>query len=55
MTWAKQSNKCVVLSSHDIDLCLEHQLPILALAGGQIHPLVDLPKKEVLSVLLKRS
>jgi iron complex transport system ATP-binding protein len=55
MTWAKQSNKCVVLSSHDIDLCLEHQLPILALAGGQIHPLVDLPKKEVLSVLLKQS
>lgn len=55
LTWAKQSNKCVVLSSHDIDLCLEHQLPILALAGGQIQPLVDLPKKEVLSVLLKRS
>jgi iron complex transport system ATP-binding protein len=55
ISWAKQSHKCVVLSSHDIDLCLEHQLPILALAGGQIHPLVDLPKKEVLSVLLKRS
>jgi iron complex transport system ATP-binding protein len=55
MSWAKQSNKCVVLSSHDIDLCLEHQLPILALAGGQIHQLADLSKKEVLSVLLKRS
>jgi iron complex transport system ATP-binding protein len=55
LSWAKQSNKCVVLSSHDIDLCLEHQLPILALAGGQIHQLLDLPKKEVLSILLKWS
>ncbi|MFM7005670.1 MAG: ABC transporter ATP-binding protein [Flavobacteriales bacterium] len=53
LKWVGQGQRCVLLSSHDIDLCLEHNLPILALAGGQIQELLGQDKKEVLSILLK--
>jgi len=49
----KRGQRCVLLSRHDIDLCLEHNLPLLALAGGQIQELIGQDKKEVVSVLLK--
>ena len=53
LKWVSQGQRCVLLSSHDIDLCLEHNLPLLALAGGQIQELIGQDKKEVVSVLLK--
>jgi iron complex transport system ATP-binding protein len=53
LKWVSQGQRCVFLSSHDIDLCLEHNLPLLALAGGQIQELIGQDKKEVVSVLLK--
>lgn len=53
LNWVSVGQRCVILSSHDIDLCLEHKLPLLALAGGQIQELQGQDKKEVVRVLLE--
>jgi iron complex transport system ATP-binding protein len=53
LKWVSQGQRCALLSIHDIDLCLEHNLHLLALAGGQIQELIGQDKKEVVSVLLK--
>lgn len=45
MIWARQFNKCVVLSSHDIDLCIEHDLSMLLLAQQKIQTVQGMKKR----------
>lgn len=55
LAWVKKSKRCVLLSSHDLDLCLEHKLPLLAINGGQIQELQVQSKKEVVAILLQNT
>jgi hypothetical protein len=55
LAWVKKNKRCVLLSSHDLDLCLEHKLPLLAINGGQIQQLQVQSKKEVVAILLQNT
>ena len=55
LAWVKKNKRCVLLSSHDLDLCLEHKLPLLAINGGQIQELQVQSKKEVVAILLQNT
>jgi iron complex transport system ATP-binding protein len=55
LAWVKKSKRCVLLSSHDLDLCLEHKLPLLAINGGQIQELQVQSKNEVVAILLQNT
>lgn len=48
---ATDKNKCIVLSTHDLDLCLDESVPFLLAANGQINLHASLTKKEILSAM----
>ncbi|MEI8115940.1 MAG: ABC transporter ATP-binding protein [Flavobacteriia bacterium] len=48
---ATGKNKCIVLSTHDLDLCLEQPIPFLLAAHGQIIMHSQLTKEEILIAL----
>ncbi|MEN9743830.1 MAG: hypothetical protein RLZZ65_1635 [Bacteroidota bacterium] len=51
MTWVQDAQRCVVFSSHDLELCIEHNIPLLALSKGKIEIWKDRTKKEVIAAL----
>lgn len=48
---ATDKNKCIVLSTHDLDLCLDESVPFLLAANGQINLHASLTKEEILSAM----
>lgn len=48
---ATDKNKCIVLSTHDLDLCLDESVPFLFAANGQINLHASLTKEEILSAM----
>ncbi|MEN9699435.1 MAG: hypothetical protein RLZZ301_633 [Bacteroidota bacterium] len=51
LDWVKDQQKCVLFSSHDLDLCLEKQVPILTIANGQMNRWQGDSKKELIELL----
>lgn len=51
MNWVKDAQRCVLFSSHDLDLCVEYNIPMLALSDGKIEILKNRTKKEVIAAL----
>ena len=45
---AREKNKCIVLSTHDLDLCLDQSIPFLLAANGAINLHATLTKEEIL-------
>jgi iron complex transport system ATP-binding protein len=48
---AREKNKCIVLSTHDLDLCLDQSIPFLLAAKGEIVLHATLTKDEILSAM----
>ena len=48
---AREKNKCIVLSTHDLDLCLDQSIPFLLAAKGEIVLHETLTKDEILSAM----
>jgi iron complex transport system ATP-binding protein len=53
--WAMHTNRCVVLSSHDLDLCIEHDLPLLLLAQQKLNVVQGLSKRDVQQLLIEKA
>ncbi|MEY4286572.1 MAG: hypothetical protein RL511_650 [Bacteroidota bacterium] len=53
--WVSEAQRCVLLSSHDIDLCIEHQLPLLVLADTKLQEVQGLSKRAVMALLSQKS
>jgi ABC-type molybdenum transport system ATPase subunit/photorepair protein PhrA len=50
--WVQQKpERCVVFSSHDIDLCLQKDIPILVLHQQKLTLLAKPTKQEVMALL----
>jgi iron complex transport system ATP-binding protein len=45
---ATEKNKCIVLSTHDLDLCLDQSVPFLLAANGEMNLHASLTKEEIL-------
>ncbi len=45
---AREKKKCIVLSTHDLDLCLDQSIPFLLAANGEINLHATLTKEEIL-------
>jgi iron complex transport system ATP-binding protein len=45
---ATDKNKCIVLSTHDLDLCLDQSLPFLLAANGEMNLHESLTREEIL-------
>lgn len=43
-----EKNKCIVMSTHDLDLCLDQSIPFLLAANGEINLHAALTKEEIL-------
>lgn len=43
-----EKNKCIVMSTHDLDLCLDQSIPFLLAANGEIKIHATLTKEEIL-------
>lgn len=43
-----EKNKCIVMSTHDLDLCLDQSIPFLLAANGAINIHATLTKEEIL-------
>ncbi len=50
---AKKQQKTIILSSHDIDICIENALDFLIVSGGQIRDTVTNDKKIVIKEMEK--
>jgi iron complex transport system ATP-binding protein len=48
---AREKNKCIVLSTHDLDLCLDQSIPFLLVAKGEIVMHKTLTKDEILRAM----
>jgi iron complex transport system ATP-binding protein len=48
---AREKNKCIVLSTHDLDLCLDQSIPFLLAANGEINLHATLTKEEILTAM----
>jgi len=46
-----EKNKCIVLSTHDLDLCLDHSIPFLLAAHGEIRLHTNLSKEEIIHAM----
>jgi iron complex transport system ATP-binding protein len=45
---SSEKKKCIVLSTHDLDLCLDHSIPFILAAHGEINLHDTLTKEEIL-------
>ena len=48
---ASKKNKCIILSTHDIDLCLDQVVPLLLASSGKIELFSSLSKDEILNAM----
>jgi iron complex transport system ATP-binding protein len=48
---AREKSKCIVLSSHDLELCLDQSIPLLLAAQGKISLHVSLSKEEIIQAM----
>lgn len=48
---AREKNKCIVLSSHDLELCLDQSIPLLLAAQGKISLHASLSKEEIIRTM----
>jgi iron complex transport system ATP-binding protein len=48
---ASKKNKCIILSTHDIDLCLDQAVPLLLASSGKIELFSSLSKDEILKAM----
>ena len=46
---AAKKDKCIILSTHDIDVCLDHSVPMLFASSGKIQLFSTLSKSEILN------
>ena len=46
-----EKNKCIVLSTHDLDLCLDHSIPFLLAAHWEIRLHTSLSKEEIIKAM----
>ena len=52
LVWlAREKNTCIVLSTHDLDLCLDQSIPFLLAANGEINLHHTLTKEEILTAM----
>lgn len=48
---SREKNKCMVLSTHDLDLCLEQSVPFLLASNGRIDLHLKLSKEEIIQAM----
>ena len=48
---AREKQKCIVFSTHDLDLCIENKIEFIALKNKTLHKVKDLTKLELIRLL----
>mgnify|MGYP000125455726 CR=1 FL=1 len=51
VSFAKEQGKCLVVSSHDLELCLDQDLPLLVAANGKISLFKSIQKAALLELM----